>query len=107
MNYYNFKEKEIKIFKILLEYGADLNIKLDNGNTILEESLKKIFHLITKVIFDFLIKENEKDEREKEITCYMKKSDIIKERYKYNKYTRKDGQVYRKNNKKFLKIINT
>jgi len=37
----------------------------------------------------------------------MKKSDIIKERYKYNKYTRKDGQVYRKNNKKFLKIINT
>ena len=43
LNYYNFKEKEIEIFKILLEYGADLNIKLYNGNTILEESLKKFF----------------------------------------------------------------
>ncbi|KAL6588648.1 ankyrin [Neocallimastix sp. 'constans'] len=100
LNYYNFKEKEIRIFKILLEYGADLNIKLNNGNSILEESLKRNFHLITKVIFDFLIKENEKKEREKEITCYMKKSDITKERYKYNKYIRKDGQVYRNNNKK-------
>ncbi|KAG4096703.1 hypothetical protein H8356DRAFT_438789 [Neocallimastix lanati (nom. inval.)] len=53
LNYYNYKEKEIAIFKILLEYGADLNVKLDNENTILEESLKRNLHLITKVIFDF------------------------------------------------------
>jgi len=55
----------------------------------------------------FLIKENEKKEREKEINCYMKKSDIIKDRYKYNNYIRKDEQVYRENNKKFLQIIST
>jgi len=30
----------------------------------------------------------------------MKKSDIIKDRYRYNNYIQKDGQVYRENNKK-------
>jgi len=53
LNYFNFKEKEIENFKILLEYYAELKIKLDNKNTILVESLERNLRIIYKVIFWF------------------------------------------------------
>ncbi|KAG4101161.1 hypothetical protein H8356DRAFT_1272593 [Neocallimastix lanati (nom. inval.)] len=99
LNYYNYKEKEIAIFKTLLEYGADLNIKINNKNTILEESMEKNLHLINKVIFDFLIKENKREEREKEKTFNMKKLEKRKDRNKYNNYIQKEEPNYRKHNK--------
>ncbi|KAG4082686.1 hypothetical protein H8356DRAFT_1284280 [Neocallimastix lanati (nom. inval.)] len=99
LNYYNYKEKEIAIFKTLLEYGADLNIKINNKNTILEESMEKNLHLINKVIFDFLIKENKREEREKEKTFNMKKLGKRKDRNKYNNYIQKEEPDYRKHNK--------
>ncbi|KAL6589215.1 ankyrin, partial [Neocallimastix sp. 'constans'] len=99
LNYYNYKEKEIAIFKTLLEYGADLNIKINNKNTILEESMEKNLHLINKVIFDFLIKENKREEREKEKTFNMKKLEKRKDRNKYNNYIQKEEPYYRKHNK--------
>ncbi|KAG4081722.1 hypothetical protein H8356DRAFT_1394845 [Neocallimastix lanati (nom. inval.)] len=119
--YYEFKEKEIKIFKILLENGADLNVKLNNENTILEESLNGKLHLINKVIIDFLIKENKKREREQEreqekdqekdqerkqqreqeINYNMEKLDKIKDRYKYN-YIQKDELIYNESNNNFF-----
>ena len=78
MNYYNYKEKEIETFKILLEYSADLNVKLDNENTILEESLERNLLLINKVIFDILIKENEKKRK-------IKSNNLLYEKIGYNK----------------------
>ena len=99
LNYYNYKEKEIAIFKTLLEYGADLNIKINNKNTILEESMEKNLHLINKVIFDFLIKENKREEREKEKTFNMKKLEKRKDRNRYNNYIQKEEPYYRKHNK--------
>jgi len=53
LNYFNFKEKEIENFKILLEYYAELKIKLDNKNTILVELLERNLRIIYKVIFWF------------------------------------------------------
>ncbi|KAL6613267.1 ankyrin [Neocallimastix sp. 'constans'] len=99
LNCYNYKEKEIAIFKTLLEYGADLNIKINNKNTILEESMEKNLHLINKVIFDFLIKENKREEREKEKTFNMKKLEKRKDRNRYNNYIQKEEPYYRKHNK--------
>ena len=78
LNYYNYKEKEIETFKILLEYSADLNVKLDNENTILEESLERNLLLINKVIFDILIKENEKKRK-------RKRNKLLYEKIGYNK----------------------
>jgi len=78
LNYYNYKEKEIETFKILLEYSADLNVKLDNENTILEESLERNLLLINKVIFDILIKENEKKRK-------IKSNNLLYEKIGYNK----------------------
>ncbi|OUM56509.1 hypothetical protein PIROE2DRAFT_18863 [Piromyces sp. E2] len=53
---------EIKIFKTLLNHGADINVKMDNNVTILEDSLKNGIHNVNKVIFDYLIKENERND---------------------------------------------
>ncbi|OUM67199.1 hypothetical protein PIROE2DRAFT_5468 [Piromyces sp. E2] len=53
---------EIKIFKILLNHGADINVKMDNNVTILEDSLKNGIHNVNKVIFDYLIEENKRND---------------------------------------------
>ncbi|OUM66622.1 hypothetical protein PIROE2DRAFT_6153 [Piromyces sp. E2] len=53
---------EIKIFKILLKHGADINVRIKNNVTILEDSLNNGIHNVNKAIFNYLIKENERND---------------------------------------------
>eukprot|EP00833_Pecoramyces_ruminatium_P004516 jgi/Orpsp1_1/1178548/evm.model.c7180000065794.1 len=56
-----------KFFSSLIKFGADINIKNRNNQTILEHSLIHKHYIVTKIIFNYLIENfKSKDENKNE-----------------------------------------